>query len=88
MPRRPAPRRSLEPHSQRRLVLELRYAIDVAKKQPSIDTIDRVRSLIDAHPHGTRTIHVQYNLGEARLEWLYENGLLPGPSVQGATQAR
>jgi len=80
MPRRQTRRRSLEPYSQKRLTLELRYAIDVAKKAPSEPNIQRVKELIDDHPLGVRSHHLVYNLGEARLYWLYENGLLSGPA--------
>jgi hypothetical protein len=65
-----------ETYSQHRLALELRYAVDVAKKYPTEPNVTSVRELIDAHPHGSRSRHVEHNLGQARLEWLYENGLL------------
>ena len=76
-------RRRREPYGQRRLVLELRYAIDVAKRQPTEANIARVRSLVEDHPHGVGAGHVRYNLGEQRAYWLYENGLLPKPNYGG-----
>ena len=66
-----------EPFPQRRLALELRYAIDIARKQPSVTNAAKVAELIDSHPHGFLSSHVQHNLGQARVVWLYENGLLP-----------
>lgn len=61
---------------QRRLALELRYAIDVERKKPTNASFQRVRSIIEAHPRGVTSRHVEHNLGVARMEWLRRNNLL------------
>lgn len=57
---------------QRQLALELRYAIDVATKQPSDASRDRVRKLLKANPVNARSRHVAHNLGATRIAWLKE----------------
>lgn len=74
--------RKKEPLSQRRLALELRTAIDVAIRLPRQDHIDKVKALMEDHPHGSTSRHIEHNLGDARLYWLYENGLLPQPRLR------
>jgi len=74
--------RKEEPLSQRMLALELRTAIDMARRAPRPDYIDRVKSLMEDHPHGSTSRHIEHNLGDARLGWLYENGLLPKPRLR------
>lgn len=61
-----------EQMSQRRLVEELRIAIDQAraKAEPPPSAIDRVSELVTHNPKGVRAIHVQHNLGRARRVWL------------------
>lgn len=61
---------------QRQLALELRYAIDVARERPSGAAFDRVKALVDRHPHGMTSRHVEHNLGLTRNEWLRRNELL------------
>lgn len=56
--------------TQRRLALELRYAIDVARKADSDASYDRVRKLIRGNPVNVRSRHVEYNLGVERVAWL------------------
>lgn len=68
-----------EPYPQRILALELRAAIDIARQRPQAPHVEKVRELIGDHPHGIQSRHVEHNLGEQRLYWLYENGLLPKP---------
>ena len=75
-------RRPVERLSQKQLALELRYAIDTARRIPRSDYIATVRTLMEEHPYGTTSRHVEHNLGDARLEWLYENGLLPEPRLR------
>lgn len=60
------------PWSQRRVALELRYAIDVARRRPTAEAIERVRHLIAAHRTAFESRHVQHNLGLLRQEWLKE----------------
>jgi hypothetical protein len=62
------------------LALELRAAIDMARRSPRY--VDIVKDLMEAHPHGSTSRHIEHNLGDARLGWLYENGLLPKPRVR------
>ncbi len=74
--------RKKEPLPQRMLALELRTAIDVAIRLPRADHIDKVRILMEDHPHGSTSRHIEHNLGDRRLGWLYENGLLPKPRLR------
>jgi hypothetical protein len=53
-------RRPQERLSQRRLVYELRRAIDR-------DRVDDVRRLAREHPLALRSAHVRHNLGSARV---------------------
>jgi hypothetical protein len=61
-----------EPMSQRRLALELRFQIDHARKYPkdAPRAKQRVLKLVEDHPRGMASQHVQHNLGEARSRWL------------------
>lgn len=69
---RPRARPTAAPWSQRRVALELRYAIDLARKSGKPTDDERVRNLIEIHASAFRSRHVQYNLGAARLAWLGE----------------
>jgi len=59
--------------SQRRLSSELRAAIDIAARRPSSTSYGLVRLLLDDHPIGSKSSHVQHNLGARRLRWLEGN---------------
>jgi hypothetical protein len=61
-----------EPMSQRQLALELRFQIDHARKHPkdAAQSKHRVLQLVETHPRGMASRHVQHNLGEARNLWL------------------
>lgn len=61
---------------QRRLALELRYAIDVEIKHPTSVNFEKVRQLVTQNRYGVTTRHVEHNLGVARMEWLRRNNLL------------
>ena len=58
--------------TQRRLVLELRLAIDAArsKPNPSPHALEHVATIVRENPHGVHSTHVQYNIGSARRAWL------------------
>jgi hypothetical protein len=60
---------------QRKLMLELRYAIDLVMKLPTDERMKAVRKLIEDNPHGFNSHHVQYNLGVARMDFLRRNGI-------------
>lgn len=69
--------------SQRHLALELRYQIDsyrnLADDVPTMirrNARRRVSRLIRDNPRGVRSSHVRHNLGEGRLAWLAEAGLV------------
>jgi hypothetical protein len=62
---------------QRQLVVELRNAIDAARKvRPKgwsgedLACMERVEMLVIANPRAVRSTHVKYNLGQERLAWL------------------
>jgi hypothetical protein len=55
---------------QRRLALELRYAIDIARRVNSEASYARVKELIAGNPHNVRSRHVEHNLGVGRIDWL------------------
>jgi len=55
---------------QRQLALELRYAIDIARRVNSEASYARVKELIVGNPHNVRSRHVEHNLGVGRLAWL------------------
>lgn len=62
--------------SQRRLALELRYAIDLERKQPTAAHFAKVRQLVEQNPVNVASRHVNHNLGVGRLDWLRRVGLL------------
>lgn len=64
------------PWGQRRVALELRYAIDLARRSGKPTDEERVRHLISAHASAFRSRHVQHNLGAARLAWLGEKEMV------------
>jgi len=61
-----------EQMSQRRLVEELRIAIDEvrSKANPQQSVLDRIAALTRDNPKGVQAVHVRHNLGRARREWL------------------
>lgn len=63
---------SAEPLPQRRLILELRFAIDHAMAYPNDRprSVNRVRDLVAAHPKALQHIFVRKGVGKARLEWV------------------
>ena len=56
-------RRPQEPLSQRRLLAELKRAIDLGRE-------DLVRVMVYDHPRGVESAYVQHNLGRARARAL------------------
>jgi hypothetical protein len=79
--------RPAEPMAQRLLAVELRYRIDVAMQAEAAvaagtrevapnQYLDNVRELVERHPRGLRSAHIQHNLGPARLGWLKEKGMI------------
>lgn len=75
------------PLSQRRVALELRAAIDIARQRPTSATINEVEAIVRENSRAVGSRHVEHNLGQARLDWLYENGLLPLPVVANVRPA-
>ena len=56
--------------SQRRLVYELKIAIDRAIRMPQPRYMEAVLRLVDRDPHAAASTHVRYNLGVARRTWV------------------
>lgn len=62
-------------YSQRRLALELRYAIDMARQAQHRGWAwnghrQRLIQVIADHPEGMASRHVLHNLGSDRIDWL------------------
>lgn len=53
---------------QRRLALELRFAIDDARRTGRTTQVLR---LVKENPQGWRANHVTHNLGPKRMRWLH-----------------
>ena len=68
---------------QQVLALELRYAIDIARRVNSEASYARVKKLIEDNPHNVRSRHVEHNLGVGRIEWLKKR-----PSLGWARRTR
>jgi hypothetical protein len=65
--------------------MELRAAIDIARRYRStwtdedLASLVRVRELVESHPRAMRSAHVRHNLGAPRMRWL-------GPLLPARTQ--
>ena len=74
---------------QTQLALELRYAIDIARRINNDTTRQRVKDIIEANPINVRSRHVEHNLGVARIAWLKERPSLgwKGPEWTSTTSS-
>lgn len=70
MRRRPHP----EPLTQRQLNHELRRLIDLCRfwngSRLGAGYVVKLEAMVDAHPRGVASSHVQHNLGRSRRDWL------------------
>jgi hypothetical protein len=79
--------RSQDAASVEEVLLHLRYAIDTAISYPTWPNINAACTIATSYPVALRSSTMRTRLGQARWEWLNQNGIYPigGPVTPDIT---